>query len=207
MTVGFHKLGTVNDATREASELSVDDEARNLLVQLRLTWSATEASRIIRQLLEKAGTDCDINDADPYGDGDQSPIENCEAKAQILRELFADGGDLTHWLQRNQPGMSRFIFNCIMGDSQAVEDELKAAPTFEQRKKLMENRVSAMRLPALIMTLAASKYPRPDHRSVKKRMNHVEVVRVLLRYGARPNAKEVTGKTGMVCVPWLIPYC
>ena len=200
---GFMKLDKIREMTRGISLLAVDDDVKILEAQLRCTCSTTESSRIIRQLLEKAGTNCSLNNADPYGDGDQSLIKTGEGEAQILRNLFASGGDLAHWIMRYPSGMPSFVFNCIKGDSQAVEQELKATQTFEERRKLMELRTTSMRLSALLMTIAASKCTSIVNFYTAlnvNQMKHTEVLRILLSYGARPNSKDVTGKTGMVAL-------
>lgn len=64
---------------------------------------------------------------------------------------------------------------------------------------MLEQRVSSMRFPPLLLTIAMSKHPNTIHYYTDRpvgQMDHVGVVRVLLKYAARPNAKEVTGKTG-----------
>ena len=43
-------------------------------------------------LREKAGIDVALNDAQPSGDGDQSPIRD-HSKQQYIRFLWAEGGD------------------------------------------------------------------------------------------------------------------
>ncbi|CAB9507610.1 expressed unknown protein [Seminavis robusta] len=182
-----------------------DEETSGLKAQLRRA-SAANSKSIVRRLLQKAGTNCDLNDADPYGNGDQTPIvKNGEHQAQILRDLFNDCEDLENCLreydQRHIPSVTRmspFVWNCIRGDRRAVETELKALSTFEARTNLLEYRVTAMRMSPLIITIACSKHPKTVHfytNQPVKLMKHVEVVRILLQYGASPNAKDVTGKT------------
>ena len=95
---------TVDDAkqiSKGLSDLAIDDEARQLFRSLQLTQSTNESSQIIRRLLQKAGTNCDQNDADPYGDGDQSLVTTGEVHAQILRDIFARGGDLERWMRED----------------------------------------------------------------------------------------------------------
>ncbi|CAB9507617.1 expressed unknown protein [Seminavis robusta] len=193
-----------NTITRDLSELAMDKEAHALLTRLQCTRSTVDSSQIIEKLLQMAGTDCERNNSDPYGDGDQSLVETSEGHRQILRQLFANGGDILHWLMEyrqqqrptknnsNKKRMSPLAWNCIKGDYRAVEQELKKA------KKLMEQRFTSMRLSPLLLAISMSKHApviqtctgTPVHE-----MKHVEVVRVLLLYGARPNAKDVTGKT------------
>lgn len=189
-------IGTV----RGISQLSLDEEARLLSMSLKFATSTKQSSEIIRKLLEKAGTDCSRNDADPYGDGDQRLVQNGEAEAQILRDLFSAGGDLEHWMRESPSVLSPFVWMCINGDHKAVEQVLKKSPRDgEERTQLLEQRVTSMRFTPLILTIAISKLPqtinRYSGRSISQ-MDHLGVVRILLQYGARPNAREVTGKTG-----------
>jgi hypothetical protein len=124
-----------------------------------------------------------------------------EAQAQILRELFAFGGDLEHWLAEYPRGTSKlspFVWMCIMGDAKGVEKTLKETP-LEDRRELLEQRVTSMRFSLLILVIAVSKHPQTLHRYTSRpphQMDHVGVIRVLLQYGASPNEREVTGKTG-----------
>jgi hypothetical protein len=51
----------------------------------------------------------------------------------------------------------------------------------------------------LILIVGLSKHKQTVSSYSKRKasdMNHVGVFRVLIRYGARPDAKDVTGKTG-----------
>jgi hypothetical protein len=45
----------------------------------------------IREKLKRHGTDVDKNDADPTGDGDQSPIHLDHDGKQVFCDLFASG--------------------------------------------------------------------------------------------------------------------
>lgn len=189
-----------HEHTMGVSTLSMDKEDRDLLGSLKFPQSTRKSSEIIRTLLTKAGTDCETNDADPCGNGDQRMVKN-EAQAQILRELFASGGDLEHWWAEypfKRSKLSRFVWLCIMGDAKGVENALSNTP-LEDRRELLEKRVTSMRFPLLILTIASSKHPQTVHRYTARpphQMDHIGVIRVLLQYGASPNEREVTGKTG-----------
>ncbi|CAB9507616.1 ANK [Seminavis robusta] len=186
---------------RHTSNLKLDHEARQLLSQLKNAGSTMESSNLVKRLLQKAGTNCEINDADPYGDGDQTVVESSDSDRQILRELFSDGGDILLWLTmefQKTTSTNSFLRNCVMGKPRAVEKELKMTPTLQGRMELLERRFTSMRLTPLVLTIAISKLPgfiqgcsgRPF-----EGMEHEEVVRILLQYGARPNSKDVVGKT------------
>jgi hypothetical protein len=45
----------------------------------------------IRDSLKRHGTNVDMNDADPTGDGDQSPVRLDHSGKQVYRDLFAAG--------------------------------------------------------------------------------------------------------------------
>lgn len=186
--------------TKAFSALSTDNEAQELEMNLQFCPTTRQSSEIVRRLLEKAGTNCDKNDEDPFGDGDQTMIcgfEN-ENKSQILRNLWSMGGDIEHWLRGYPHSMPAFHFHCVNGDKRRVEAVLKGL-SLDERFKLLEKRVTSMRLTALILTIAMSKHPNTTHQYTRypiEDMDFIGVIQILLRYGARPNAKEVTGKTG-----------
>ena len=60
---------------------------------------------------------------------------------------------------------------------------------------LLEQRMTGFRLSPLLMTLAFCKTPHIVHNLTGTVVqNYVETARVLLKYGARPDAKDVSGK-------------
>lgn len=190
--------------TKGLSYLSADAESRVVFESLkRLDTTTAESARCdIRKLLIKAGTDVELNDSDPYGDGDQTSIQDNEVQHQILRSLFSEGGDLEFSL--NEPDqLSAFCWLCVNGDKRGVERALKEATKNQPQQRLrelLEKRWTSMRLPPLLLTVAMSKHKATvNHYSGRniQDMDHLGVFRVLLKYGARPNAKDVTGKTGM----------
>ena len=201
---GALKLDTTQQLTENISMLAVDEDIKILQAKLSTTTSTTESSRIIRQLLEHVGTNCSRNDADPYGDGDQSLITSSDKDAQILRDLFSVGGDFLLWLRLGPFVLPPFVMMCVSGNSLAVEQELKVAQTWDNRQRLLELRTTSMRFPALLMTLAAAKSMINPPLLPFMPMKHTEVMRILLRYGARPNAKDVTGKTGKMIMISLV---
>ena len=88
-----------------------------------------------------------------------------------------------------------------MGDTKAVEKALKATSLRGQQPliELMEHRQTSMRVSPLILTVGLSKHKQTVSSYSKRKvsdMDHVGVFRALIRYGARPDAKDVTGKTG-----------
>ena len=118
------------------------------------------------------------------------------------------GGDIEHHM-REPSGLTSFAWKCIIGDTKAVEKALKTARLRSSKDhtqsltELLEYRETSMRVPPLILTVAMSKhkqtvkaYSQLNVRIVDTvDMDHVGVVRTLIKYGARPNSKDVTGKT------------
>lgn len=120
------------------------------------------------------------------------------------------GGDIEHHM-REPSGLTSFAWKCIIGDTKAVEKALQTARrrinkehnTQSLTTELLEYRETSMRVPPLILTVAMSKhkqtvkaYSQLNVRTVDTvDMDHVGVVRTLIKYGARPNSKDVTGKT------------
>ena len=193
----------IRSITAKMTELSViDPEIRRLESSLKAAKTRFETVKIIQKLLVKAGTDVDQNDNDPYGDGDQTLIlgKELEPHRQILRNLFAAGGDIEHHMIGNS-GLTPFSWSCVMGDTKAVENTLKATFLRGQQPliQLLEHRQTSMRIPPLLLTVALSKHKQTVSKYSKRKvadMDHVGVFRALIRYGARPDAKDVAGKTG-----------
>ncbi len=192
---------------RYMSELAMEDDlsadefavwAHDLEEEFESARSIEEISEAISKLLYAAGTDIQQNEDDPYGDGDQSMLvgKNLESRQQILRNLFATGGDF-HFYRRGN-GLTDFAFSCVKGDVKAVEASLRAAATKDDLVKLLEVRQTSMRLSPLLLTLAFTKqkhWVADINQCNVDDMDHMGVFRTLIRYGARPDAKDVTGKT------------
>ena len=110
--------------------------------------------------------------------------------------MFASGGDIHFYMTGD--GLTDFAYNCVKGDIRAVEKALKRASP-ERLVELLEYRQTSMRLSSLLLAVALSKHK--DHVARVSNcdvggMDHVGVVRTLIRFGAHPGAKDVTGKTG-----------
>jgi len=147
-----------------------------------------------REALIAFGTDCDANDRDPTGDGDQSMIQT-EAKRDAAREMYSIGGDIHQHLVDN--ALSEFAFACAAGVVHSVQKILdkmekkvtKPSCRSDEMKKLLESRETSLRLsPLLLITSAGKNCKMPGG-------NHEEVAKILLKYGASPTAKDVLGKT------------
>ena len=149
----------------------------------------------IRSTLMDIGTDCTYNDNDPMGDGDQSKILSSQ-KRKDARELYAHGGDIHAYL--NNRAFTLFAFACIHGEYQKVTMLLSNITNrIEQpwchnneMKAILESRECSMRLSPLLLIVSAGN----SCQGVNKE-NHVTTAKILLKHGARPNAKDVLGKT------------
>ena len=151
----------------------------------------------IRKQLKAHGTDVDLNDKDPTGDGDQSPIRLNHAGKQFYRDLFSKGGDIEECLYANQ--ISQFAVACMTGNVAQVETALEDANGVtapEPSKKLirlLETRETSMRLSPLLFIVSVGKNIQPQTAELARRQ--LQVARTLLKYGARPDVKDVCGKT------------
>jgi hypothetical protein len=154
----------------------------------------------IREGLRKHGTNVDQNDADITGDGDQSLIHLNFKGKQFYRDLFGNGGDLQEHAEFGR--LSQFAVACITGVVEAVETSLKQAASTsnngssdpskpsEALIRLLETRETSMRVSPLLMIVSLGKnVPQADP------ARQVAIATMLLKYGARPDAKDVCGKT------------
>jgi hypothetical protein len=172
----------------------------------RLSWE--EAKTYIRRQLAARGTDVRANDEDPYGDGDQSNISTLNS--QFYRELFSAGGDINHLADLGLQPLSEFAKNCISGHVKEVKRALERAKEQSSPESLSENhppdalqrllekRETSLRLSPLLMIVSMGKNVHLEHDEAANRIvveNQVAVAKLLLEYGARPNAKDVCGKT------------
>jgi hypothetical protein len=193
----------VNYISERLHELRCDSEARAMQFSLKISPFKEQSVEIIRKLLTKAGTDVNKNDRDPYGDGDQSLLygKGRVNQRQILCNLFDEGGDIDQHLAEGSRGFTDLAWSCIKGDTKAVAKKLKAASLEGQKAltEIMEYRETSLRLSPLLLTVALSKRKLQVYYFTRREirdMDHVGVFRTLIRYGARPDAKDVTGRTG-----------
>ena len=201
------------------SKQTLTSESERLLAKLQpgCRLPPADARAVVTELARLAGTDTARNDADPQGDGDQSPVtaqttgggngapsrlagaafDAAEPYRQVLRELWSAGGDLESHLRFG--GFSSFAMGFCLGDARSVKQMLRGTATgSEARRHLLERREAGMRFTPLILTIAVSKvkgYASQITGAREADMDHVGVVKTLLRYGARPDCKELTGKT------------
>jgi hypothetical protein len=152
----------------------------------------------IRDSLRRHGTNVDQNDLDPTGDGDQSEIHLSHEGKQVYRNLFAEGGDFHEYAECG--GLSTFASACITGNVANVEALLKQASGADSSKpsqaliRLLETRETSMRVSPLLMIVSLGKNVGLSDKEGLAR-GQVAVAAILLKYGARPDAKDVCGKT------------
>jgi len=171
------------------------DHASSRIDQLAMLPLA-EKKVLIRQLLQEIGTDVDQNDSDPTGNGDQTTISTVERR-DVARHLFATGGDIHEHFTGAQ--VSKFAMACAGGSLKTVQSELQSVKSTavqpfsksEELRTLLETRETSMRLSPLLLIVSLGKNlfmpgSQPQFESITK---------LLLKNGASPVAKDVTGKT------------
>ena len=183
------------DHDRVNSSRSAADQTVESLAGLPLE----QKKAAIRQIFIEIGVAVEENDNDAFGDGDQAPFETIEER-DLARHLFAMGGDIYEHFQ--QPGaISNFAGACSTGNLKSVKAMIKNAlaethqpySKSEAISQLLEQRETSMRLSPLLMTVAMGKnfaFSNPH-----ATFQHHEVVKLILRHGASPVAKDITGKT------------
>jgi hypothetical protein len=158
--------------------------------------SFQEQKDTIRAALIGMGTDCDKNDADPTGNGDQSMIQSV-AKRDAARELYSIGGDIH--IHATEGAFSSFAFMCIAGlssgVSKAIEEVTKRVEQpwsrNQELKTLLETRETSLRLSPLLLIVSMGK----NLNSPSPAASPQGVAKILLKHGANPNAQDVLGKS------------
>ena len=136
-------------------------------------------------------TDIGRNKDDPYGDGDQSEHHAESSEGKILRGVWASGADYSETFNA---GISIIHRLCVQGDVKNLKRLLERSDEFEL-PRLLEKRISALRVTPLMATVTARRMlPDEALRHVTRR-DHVEVAKLLLKAGARTEAKDVAGHT------------
>lgn len=130
------------------------------------------------------------NDADPLGDGDQSPLSGKEADE--VREVWSTGGDL---FERIQTGViAPFAMLCFLGAAKQIQEALDAAKDAGDREKLLETREGVLRSTPLIIVIVAIKL---KVQGEKEKSDHLACVKLLVEAGCRVNARDVAGHTAL----------
>jgi len=195
----FH--ADVTDMSSAISNASLSRESGLLFHELQAPRPMDETNITISKLAAMAGTNLSHNERDPYGNGDQTGCGEIgmegEPMRQILRSLFAEGADLDSYLCYN--GFSPFALACGTGNVPVATQMLEATDFGSmERTHLLELRETGMRFAPLCLTVAL--YKAKSHVAMRlnipeSRMNHSAILKLLLRYGAAPDCKDMTGKT------------
>jgi hypothetical protein len=168
------------------------ESIQNLIDYSKVTnWEA------VRQNLGLHGTNIAKNAADPMGDGDQLPIRKA-VHAQLHRDVWSTGADVQYQLLHS--GFSRFVIACIFGSAERCKKMLEECPDQDARTDLLETRFSLLRLSPIFFAAIGFGTIRAVGGASNDGSGNVEVVRLLLKHGARPDARDVCGKT-------IIHYC
>jgi hypothetical protein len=174
----------------------------SLQVRAAMSWQDTPYQAHLKSQLSHFGTDVQKNEDDPYGDGDQSRIPGYSNR-EFYRELFSTGGDLNHIADLNFAPLSMFAIACITGMYSKVQKMLEEVAGKNQDVsetpspeliQLLERRETCLRLTPLLMVVSMGKNLRIGNASTLD-SQQVKVVELLLKYGARPDARDVCGKT------------
>jgi hypothetical protein len=150
------------------------------------------------------GTDIEKNKADFMGDGDQKPIKNTK-HAQFHRDIWSAGADVQDLFM--QGGLSPFVMACLICSPEGCAKMLAECKDQEERIKLLETRHSLLRLSPIFFAAIGFATIRAMMGGSNDGASSVEVVRILLANGARPDARDVNGKTivhyccGALCQP------
>ena len=137
--------------------------------------------------------DTELNDSEPFGDGDQREnLVSC-GHGEPLYQMWCRGGNLNPWKRPHQ--YSDFFVACACGQVHAVEAAISKVSDTDLHA-LLERRESSLRYSPLHVTAAGSRlevgtpsWPFNPSRPPA----HVGVVRALLTAGARINAKDIMG--------------
>ena len=110
-----------------------------------------------------------------------------------MRSLWATGADVDTAFMNGGSALSHFGRCCITAQKSDVEVMLKAAlkKSPEALVELLERRETVLRLSPIMLVLTGQ----PRVKSPLMQLDHVGTVALLLRYGARPTARCVCGKT------------
>ena len=146
-------------------------------------------------------TDWAVNDADPFGDGDQSYVGPCLPgnRGQSLIEAWAEGTELGLLLNDGVPQAlkdqvaPKFVQLCVYGDAAGVEAALAAAG--DGARELVSRRHTALRMSALAWAIAGARMVGKSKVLARVATDFVAVAKALLAAGADPKAKDVAGYT------------
>ena len=151
--------------------------------------SFTKSGRQIRADLAKNGTDLARNDADLFGDGDQQPLRKREY-VETHRDIWVAGGDTQEYFGGGNA--STMAMACLTGNLHQVQRELRDL-TGTQLTERLERRETTLRLSPIFFCLIGDRQlARPPN---SPQGQYLCIAKELLARGARPDARDVCGKT------------
>ena len=146
-----------------------------------------------------AACDQERNSREPFGDGDQSLLRHDgpeDAVAQGLKNVWVQGGDFFPLLQSH--GLGNCMLHAVLGNAGALRAEITRARTAGSEvltqvlTQVLERRETTLRVTPLHgAIMGALQIGRQNH------TDHVQVAKMLLEAGARPDAKDIAGYTPM----------
>jgi len=189
---------TVEDASKDLVPPAARVLLDNLSVVKRGPHAAEEDAQCANKLIEMTGTNMEKNKSDPMGNGDQRDITT-GAKRQIMRELWAIGGNIDTWASGTVEGKTdeqKLGIFCAIGLTSAVEKLLVGTTAGSgERQRLLETRHSSTRLSPLMIAVATHNKVNFAGGRGSIELDFVALVSLLLRYGADPTAQDVAGRT------------
>lgn len=138
-------------------------------------------------------TDIEANARDPHGDGDQSRHKAESPAGKILREVWTSGADYSDVMNEGTSIIHRLA---VFGDIRSLGKLLNRSDDVE-RHRLLEKRISVLRVTPLMAAVTARRYLPKEALQKIPRQRHVEIAKLLLKAGARTEAKDVAGHTAL----------
>ena len=156
---------------RSMTESVMQSNTAQILQDPDLQRPAHELRLLLRERLRRHGTDVDLNDRDPFGDGDQSPIHLDDSGKQVYRDMFASGGDITadatdFYARIDKPAQKSFLYLCVQGKYDMVKLVLETFDANVQARRgamdptihvMLNYRVTSMRLTPLLAIVSLGK--------------------------------------------------
>jgi hypothetical protein len=183
----------MEDMMSQAARAWSEEQSRS---QRAEDLSRSDADRLAESRAALAATtDVALNESQPEGDGDQS-----FARAALesdpgfrLRAARTTGMDFSHLLARGVHLLAPFAQTCLLGDFERGQSMIRLAEgSTAQLRKLLETRVSMMRMTPLMLVVTGAT---TNTYGSTVSPQHAALARCLLEAGARPNAKDVGGFT------------
>lgn len=143
------------------------------------------------QRLRAEGTDTARNEADPFGDGDQTPIR-FDGATCAHSALWAAGGDLMDLVEEGRA--PAVVLHLLSGNASQVGAAVERARADGCLTQFLEKRFGLLRsTPLMLVVAGCGQEFRSGDSSV--RVDYFETMQLLLAAGARVDARDLCGKT------------